>query len=338
MSLPRFIRKNPRAFGVTVFLLLLIFIAVGLAIFRNPSPPESNNQAEEPGPITEHLKKGQEYYQKGEYERAKGEFEAALKRNPDLWIAWYGRGQASSALNEFDEQLKYCKTATEFNPNFAPAWNCLGEALLVNSRELVQKDQEREAKEKRQQAIEAFGKASDLFKSNSEELGYKIRSKINKGEALLENEDYQEAVEALETSLALASSNGLSNYNHFAYNLLGRAHREQGSYDKALNDYNSAISEEQYYYPAQIGKGLTLNSLGKTQEALDTFNQVLINQNKYNNFDNFKLAEVWFYKGLVLEKLNQCKEAIDAYEKATEYRQNYQPAEEAKLAAQNRCR
>lgn len=317
-SLPRLIRKNPLAFWLTTVLLGLILTGSGVAIFRNPSPPD---RPEESDRITENLKRGQDYYQKGQYEDAKKEFEAVIKQELDSWQAWYGRGMASAALNEFDKQLNDCQRAALLNEQFAPIWNCVGEAF--------------NALEKYPEAIEAFDNVIEL----TDNVDFQIIGTLNKGESFLENKQYPQAIKTIETALDLANSNQINSYNHFGYNLLGRAYREQQKYDKALEYYNLVISdsEQPYYYPARIGKGVTLNYLNKAQEALDTFKQILINQDSYDNFDNAKRAEVWYYKGLVFEKLNRCQGAIAAYKTAIQYRPNYPAAENAKQAAQTRC-
>lgn len=316
MRLPKFIRKNPLAFGVTVFVLLLIFIPLGWAIFRSLSPPDSPGQSDR---ITERLQKGQNYFEKGQYEKAKKEFEAVITQNLDSWQAWYGRGMASGGLKEFDKKLNDCERAAILNEQFAPIWNCVGEAS--------------NALKKYPEAIEAFDKVIEL----TDNVEFKIIGTLNKGESFLENKQYQEAIQTIEIALELANSNQVTQYNNFIYNLLGRAHREQESYEKALYYYQQSISNNQYYFPAQIGKGVTLNYLEQPQEALDTFNRILINQDRYDNFDDLKRAEIWYYKGLVFEKLDRCQDAIAAYETAIEYRPGYEAAETPKKAAEKKC-
>ena len=318
-------RKNPRAFWLTAGGLgLAILTAAVTILFMIPEVR-----------VFWHFYLGQYYYEKAQedksfYDKSLEEFDKAIRMSTDYdWIALVGRGTVQGKLNKSREQLNDCKRATEENEEFALAWNCLGVALYALGQY--------------GEAIAAFDRAiywaqrNEGLGSTKERIEVEIEATYNKGEALLNNEEPEKAIATLESALKLAQDNQVENFSHFLYNLLGRTYREKKEYDKALDFYNLSISQEQYYYPAQLGKGLTLYYQEKPQEALDAFNQILINQDRYNNFSDAKRAEVWYYKGLVFEKLNQCREAIAAYENALQYKTDYQAAEEGWLAAKTRC-
>ncbi len=318
-------RKNPRAFWLTAGGLGLAILTAAVSILF--TIPEVR--------VLWHFSWGQYYYEKGQqdssfYQKSLEEFDKAIRMSTDYdWLALVGRGTVQGKLDKSQEQLSDCKRATEENEEFALAWNCLGVALNALGQY--------------GEAIAAFDKAiywaqrNEGLGSTEKRIEVEIEATYNKGDALLNNKEPEQAIATLEGALKLAQNNQLENYYHFLYNLLARAYWEKKEYDRALDFYNLSISKSQYYYPAQLGKGLTLYYQEKPQEALDAFNQILINQDSYDNFDDFKRAEVWYYKGLVFEKLNQCQEAIAAYEKALQYRTDYQAAEEGRLAAQKRC-
>jgi len=303
-NLRRLRRNNPWAFWLTTGGLgLMILIASGTILFMVPEIR-----------VLWHLYWGQDYYEKAQednsfYQKSLEEFDKAIRMSTNYdWMALVGRGTIQGKLNKPQEQLNDCKRATEENEEFALAWNCLGVALNILGKNKQKEEQYEAAKTNFEQAIAAFDQAiywaqkNEALGSTKERVEVEIEATYNKGETFLNNKEPEEAIATLQKAVELAENNQVKKFDRFLYNLLATAYREKKDYEKALNFYNRSIFQKQDYYPAQFGKGLTLYYQEKYQEALEVFDQILGNQNRYK-LNDFQRTEVSKYKRLTEEAI-----------------------------------
>lgn len=80
-----------------------------------------------------------------------------------------------------------------------------------------------------------------------------------------------------------------------------------GKFDKAVQLYNAAITQNQDYAEAYVGLGMAYKESGKYQEAYKATIQALKIKPGY--------YQAYYNLGIILEKQNRLKEAIDAYDK-----------------------
>lgn len=103
---------------------------------------------------------------------------------------------------------------------------------------------------------------------------------------------------------------GCSNYGKTEYEdaiLDGVAHLNTNKPEKALEDFNRAIALEADRADGYIGRGNTLNTLGRHQEAIDDYNTAL-------TFDD-TVANVYVNRGIAYSHLEEYEKAIVDFEK-----------------------
>ena len=68
------------------------------------------------------------------HEEALNLFSLALEKDPNLAIAWVGRGFALGKLGRFEEEIECCKQAIELDRNCIDAWNDMAFAFGMLDR------------------------------------------------------------------------------------------------------------------------------------------------------------------------------------------------------------
>jgi tetratricopeptide (TPR) repeat protein len=96
---------------------------------------------------------------------------------------------------------------------------------------------------------------------------------VIRGDLLLQQGKATEAT--LEYRTAIEKAHGIPWQRAIAYNHLGRVYAVQGDAQKALEQYDRAIGQDQRLAVAYTNKGYLLEKLGKPQEALALYRQAL---------------------------------------------------------------
>ena len=176
------------------------------------------------------------------------------------------------------------------------------------------------------EAVEAFDRALALNKTDP------IFS-INKSEslrALGEDEasiaSVQQAIEILEQIESLEGSNNIKGEFAVALTLLGNGYRQTQSFNKAIAAYERAIEYSPNYFPALIGKGITLSRAKRYPKAESEFKQML----ETSELTPTQEAQTWFYLGKTQCKSARYVDGIAAFERAIELNPNYVIAKNAK--------
>ena len=189
-------------------------------------------------------------------------------------------------------------------------------------------------------------------------------SLVRKGDDLMLQKKYHEALEAYEEAVVMDP------YNSISWNKLGLAHMNTGRYEDAVSAFRMATNIDPLYTDAWNNMGDSLAILGRHQEALEAYDHALrVNQNdlyallhkgislqetgdsagamaiyeqiivladremrKHPNYAEFD-AEIWATKGEALFRLGRFEEAELAYDAALRINPKYEIAVRGKSKA-----
>lgn len=248
----------------------------------------------------------------GKYQSAIAGYNKLLNIDSNYYQAWTNRGYAFSGLEEYEQMLASCSSATLIEPRAIYAWNCRGEALHNLQRSI--------------EAVEAFDQAIEIAPNDSVFF-------INKSEALITLEQYDEAIVASERAIEILQArektvgkNKVARELAIAWNYKARSLLEQREYQAAIAAYDRALEYVAQYFPAQIGKGIALKNLQKYRQASAVFRDILSNV----ELSETQKAETWFYIGKTLCASSQFLSGITAFERSLNLQPNYEAAKTAK--------
>ena len=257
------------------------------------------------------FQKGNQLLQQKSFSEAIARYDRLLEIDSNYFQAWTNRGYALAGLKQYEAMHESCAAATIIEPTAVYAWNCQGEALHNLQRS--------------SEAIIAFDRAIALDRTNSIFL-------INKSESLKDLGRYEESLEVIETAVgileqieAISGTENVSGEFAVALAFLGNAYRREERYQDALNAYNRSLNYSDNYFPAQIGKGITLSRAELYREARAEFESILDNE----SLSEAQQAQTWFYLGKTFCKSRQNALGIAAFERSLELQPSYIIAEEA---------
>ena len=255
---------------------------------------------------------GNELLKQKSFTEAIAQYNRLLKIDSNYFQAWTNRGYALAGLEKYEAMRESCSTATIIEPTAVYAWNCQGEALHNLQRY--------------SEAIAAFDRAVALDRNNPIFL-------INKSESLKvmgKHEEsltvIEEAIEALKKIEAALGKENVSSEFAVALSFLGNGYRRKEQYTDAIDAYDRALSYSPNYFPAQIGKGITLSRAKRYREAEAVFQGILENP----QLTNQQQAQTWFYLGKALCNSQRNSLGIAAFERALSLEPGYKIAEQAK--------
>jgi tetratricopeptide (TPR) repeat protein len=180
----------------------------------------------------------------------------SLELNEQQAWVWNNKGLTLYALNHEhrpsvadvdvgeDEDLLAFERAIAVDPDFAPAWNNKGNALIERWRS--------------EEAIAAYDRAIALDPNDAEAWN-------SKGFALIDLERSEEAIAAYDCLIALGS------YNALAWSNKGAVLDGLGRYDEAIVAYDHAIAYDSKFAFAWLNKGMTLDNMGRHDQAITAY-------------------------------------------------------------------
>jgi len=194
------------------------------------------------------LKRAEFHIHLRQYEQAFERLNAALQLDDQLEEAYWMKGKIYRENGNSELALSSFATSVEVNPAFFDGYIALGL-------------QQAEAKDPA--AVDAYRSAADLRPKS-------IEPRYNLAMFLQENGRYDEASATYREILALDSNNATACFN------LGYIRLEYlQQYDSAAYWFSEAIRRLPYYHQAWFNRGLALESLGRTQDALRDYNEAL---------------------------------------------------------------
>lgn len=220
--------------------------------------------------------------------------EAESKSRDLLWI---NRGYAFFGLNQYQKMLKSCSNATLINSENGLGWNCRGEALYYldqyqkallafntalqinpqNSTFLLNKSRVLSDLQQYEQAIATSKQAIQLGKK------LPVDNRINqrnlaiaygqKGIILLQTKQYQQAIEAFESSLVYAPNNtGIRHKKGITLYQIGRYRQANEMFTQVLEQGNLTKEQQVLNF---LYQGISLCAMQDLNRANQAFSQVL---------------------------------------------------------------
>ncbi len=288
------------------FLLLLALIAL-LSVFLNNIFGRMM--------IKSAFDQGNALLQQKSFEKALEKYNELLKTDSNYFQAWTNRGYALAGMQQYEEMQKSCSTATIIKPTAVYAWNCVGEALRNLKRP--------------QEAIVAFNKAIALEPNDPILLINKSESLKAMGKEAQSLAVTQEAIQVLEQTESVKGKEAISGEFAVALTFLGNGYRQTEQYQKAIKSYDRALQYSSDYFPARLGKGISLIQVQRFQQAQDEFRAIVNN----SQLTDSNKAQAWFYLGKTLCVSEQKVAGVAAFDQAIKL----QPSYEAARIAQRQC-
>jgi tetratricopeptide (TPR) repeat protein len=100
-----------------------------------------------------------------------------------------------------------------------------------------------------------------------------------------------------------------------AYYNRGVAYERMGQYDKAIEDYNRAITLNPNYVEAYCNRGGTYEKMDQYDKAIEDYNRAITLNPNY--------IETYYNRGVTYEKMDQYDKAIEDYNRAITLNPNY---------------
>jgi rhomboid protease GluP len=197
---------------------------------------------------------GGAYFKKGLHDEALAAFKQTIEVSQDPWVcalAHYNLGLIYTIKDLNEEAITSFKKAIENKPDYAEAIHNLGSAYMrIGLNE---------------EAITAFKQTIET--SRRPEL--RALAYCNLGLIYANTELYDEAIDSLEKSMRLQSSNPDS------YNLLGYCYGGKKLYEKAIGAYQRALELRPDFAEAQVGLGHAYEASGLYDQAIASYQHAL---------------------------------------------------------------
>lgn len=222
-------------------------------------------------------------------------FTKALDLKPQSHLAWSGRGDALSTLEQYPQALEAYIQATELNPDSVRDWKKRGDTLyrLENYTE----------------AIAAYNRALKLDRDNGELYN-------RKGRALSRLQQYESALAMQQAALEIERFNPQF-LSDRAENLLALKR-----YYNALTAFNRVQAIEPSKIQLWQAKFLVLEALNRPQEAQRVSREV---NNGYIKMlqEQPQDESIWLERGNFLVTNKMYQKAVDSYDRAIELKPNF---------------
>jgi tetratricopeptide (TPR) repeat protein len=219
------------------------------------------------------------------------------------YLLWANRGAALLKLNQYQAALKSCSQATSLNQRADLAWNCRGEALYYLGRS--------------NDALTAFKQAIAINPQNATFW-------LNQNQVLFDLAQHQQAIAATKEAIALLQSQPATATKNrqlaIAWRRQGQSQLELKQNQQALAAFNQSLTYQPQYLAAQQDRGITLYRLGNYAQAIQTFEQIL----QQDNLTPQQQAINWLYKGTSLCQISQTDAAIQAFKQVLQLTNNVQ--------------
>jgi tetratricopeptide (TPR) repeat protein len=274
------------------------------------------------------VKEGFELLDAKKYDDALIFFDNLLKFDPNNVMGWCGKADSHLCLNNDEEALKSVNNALNIKLSF--------KKFLI--KKIID-------------SMRNYNKGLVLFglKNYDETLKYaEIALKFSKnnigawnlkGAALVELGQYEESIKYFDN--AIKKSTTKLNKVIFSSNK-SEALRKLGRYPEAMDCIDKAlkIDPESSFIKIWIEEGLVLESLGKHEEAIESYDiiqEIYSEQNPWelqaalNDSDrdlerNMEDTDFWFNRAIILEKLGKNKESHKCIDKTLEINPKFEPA------------
>lgn len=239
------------------------------------------------------------------YSAAIAAYDQLLQNNPvQPHRLWINRGYAWFGLNQYQEMLQSCSTATLVQPQAPLAWNCRGEALYYLGQN--------------ETALAALQKAIAI---NAQDATFWL----NQSTVLAALQRHQQAINALDQALELLLQSKPKNFSEkqelaIAFNLQGQNWLKLRRNQQALMAFEQSLKYIPNYLVAQQGLGVALYRLGEYSQAISIFGEIL----QRDDLSSEQKAISWLYQGISLCEISKITAAQSAFEQVLQLATNPQ--------------
>ena len=202
-------------------------------------------------------------------------------RGPNLYWAYYNRGNAKTSLGQTEAAIADFDAAIRLNPNYAEAYNNRG----VAKRHLGQHEA----------AITDYDAAIRLDSTYVAAYNNRGIARMNLGQHEAAIADFDAAIRLDSTYVA-------------AYNNRGIARMNLGQYEAAIADYDTAILLNPNYAEAYCNRGIAKGHLGQHEAAIADFDAAI---RLYPDY-----TDAYFRRGNAKAQLDRIDEARQDFEMA----------------------
>ena len=227
--------------------------------------------------------KGMDLYRKQQYSEAVTAFRNALDLNPDFAEAWNNIGQVYGDQGNTEEWLRALNKAIHLDPSNGYAFNNLG--IYHYNRGEYQK------------ALECFQKSTKLEPKMA--IAWN-----NLGNAHYHVGDISAALENFQKSVSLDSKNAS------AWNNMGMIYQAQGKFSKSIECYRKSLELDPQKDNTWRNLACAYQSMGNYDKAVECCQQAL----KINPEN----ASAWNSLGAIYYEMERYSDAVHAFEKAIE--------------------
>ena len=221
-------------------------------------------------------------------------FTKAIDLKPQSHLAWSGRGDALSTLEQYPQALEAYIQATELNPDSVRDWKKRGDTLY--------------RLEKYTEAIAAYNRALELDRDNGELYN-------RKGRALYQLQQYESALAMQQAALEIERFNAQF-LSDRARSLLALKR-----YYNALTTFNRVQAIEPSKIQLWQDKSLVLDALNRPQEAERVSREV---NNGYIKMlqEQPEDESIWLNQGNFFANNKMYQKAVDSYDRSIELKPN----------------
>ena len=251
--------------------------------------------------------------------------QALSKRYPKSFTIWNILAISKSKIQLFDEAIEAYKKVLLINPNYAEAYNNMGnaftnqgkfdKAIETYKKALLINPHYPEALNNIGTVLKKQGKLNNSLEYYKKAIEFKanyVNAYYNMGNVLSDLGEFEEAIRIFKKGLSLKPN--------FAeiYNNMGNIFHHQGKLNEAIETFKKAILYKSNYLEAYINLGVALKDKGLFQKAIDIFNFVL--SIKPDS------AETHINLGNIFHDKGKLDNAIKAYNKALSINPNFAEA------------
>lgn len=293
--------------------------------------------------------KGNALLNLGKWDEARDAYNEAIEVDPQDYHAWGRKAEVIGRIGDINESMEAYDRTIELIPanntrEQADYWMSKAEVLAIaggrwaEALEAINHSLEIDPESRvnwrfkadilsqlgrKDEAIEAF---DEVLNQNPEDA----ESWLWKANLLVEMKRYNESVEAYDKAIELIAENNSEDLaldwlsKGWALNKTGRTDEAQAAFQKSLEFYETAISGNTGNIRLLQQKGLVLFELGRYDEAIEAYDQVLKNSLSLE-FDTTAVS-AWIGKGDSLRLQGKNEEALEAYNKAIDLGPHYSNA------------
>jgi tetratricopeptide (TPR) repeat protein len=241
---------------------------------------------------------------KKKYTLAINAYDRLLEKNADQpYILWTNRGIALLGLHQYQSALQSCSQATALQPNAELAWNCRGEALYY------------------------LGEYDGAFAALKQAIAINPQNPtfwLNQSQVLFDLAQHEQAIAASKSSVVLLQSQPLTaDKNHhlaIALRRQGQSFLELKQNQRALTAFDQSLTYQANHLAALQGRGVALYRLGNYGEAIQTFEQIL----RQDNLTPQQQAINLLYQGISFCETPEASAATESFTQVLQLTKNIQ--------------